>query len=136
MRLRSHLIALVCAALVPFLGFAAFVSRENARLQLSVTERGMRETARAVARTVDKELEAATTTLAALGEAEPLDASSLTSFYEQCQRVVRSQGFTSILLFQPDGQVLMHTSVPLGAPLPPPTNVAAFKQAVETRRPT
>jgi len=32
MRLRSHLIALVCAALVPFLGFAAFVSRENARL--------------------------------------------------------------------------------------------------------
>lgn len=91
MRLRSHLIALVCAALVPFLGFAAFVSRENARLQLSVTERGMRETARAVARTVDKELEAATTTLAALGEAKPLDASSPTSFYELCQRVVRSQ---------------------------------------------
>ena len=48
----------------------------------------MRETARAVARTVDKELEAATTTLAALGEAEPLDASSPTSFYELCQRIV------------------------------------------------
>ena len=92
MRLRSHLIALVCPALVPVLGFAAFVSRENARLQLSATERGMRETARAVARTVDEELETAITTLEALGEAEPLDAGSLASFHELCRRVVRSQG--------------------------------------------
>ena len=91
MRLRSHLIALVCAALVPVLGFAVFVSRENARLQLSATERGMRETAHAVARTVDKELETAITTLEVLGEAEPLDAGSLASFYDLCQRVVRSQ---------------------------------------------
>ena len=127
MRLRSHLIALVCAALVPVLGFAAFVSRENARLQLSVTERGMRETARAVARTVDKELETAITTLEALGEAEPLDGGSLASFHELCRRVVRSQGWTSILLFEPDGRALMHTSVPLGAPLPATTNAAAFK---------
>jgi GAF domain-containing protein len=34
MRLRSHLVALVLAALVPVLGFAALVMRENARLQL------------------------------------------------------------------------------------------------------
>jgi type II secretory pathway component PulJ len=33
MRLRSHLVALVLAALVPVLGFAALVMRENARLQ-------------------------------------------------------------------------------------------------------
>ena len=136
MRLRSHLIALVCAALVPVLGFAVFVSRENARLQLSVTERGMRETARAVARTVDKELDTAISTLQALGEAEPLDAGSLASFYELCRRVVRSQGWTSIVLFEPDGRALMHTSVPLGTPLPATTNAAAFKEVVEASRPT
>src|SRR5437879_12684252 len=63
MRLRRHLIVLVLAALVPILGFAAFVIRENAALQLAATERGMRETARAVALTVDKELETAITKL-------------------------------------------------------------------------
>ena len=98
MRLRSHLIALVCAALVPFLGFAAFVSWENARLQLSVTERGMRETARAVARTVDKELGTAISTLEALGEAELLDGLSLASFYDLCRRVVRTQGWRASCL--------------------------------------
>ena len=41
MRLRTLLIALVCAALVPMLGFAVLVSRDNARRQLSVTERGL-----------------------------------------------------------------------------------------------
>ena len=50
--------------------------------------------------------------------------------------MVRSQGWTSILLFEPDGRALMHTSVPLGAPLPATTNAAAFKEVVEARRPT
>ena len=77
MRLRSHLIALVLAALVPVLGFAAFVMRENARLQLAATERGMRETAAAVARTVDKEVESAISTLDALGQSEHLDTMDL-----------------------------------------------------------
>src|SRR5580765_8308715 len=136
MRLRSHLIALVCAALVPVLGFAAFVSRENARLRLSVTERGMRETARAVASTVDKELETAITTLETLGEAGLLDEQSLASFHELCRRVVHSQGWHSIMLFEPDGRALMHTSEPLGAPLPRMTaNAAVLKEVVEARRP-
>ena len=91
MRLRSHLIVLVLAALVPILGFAAFVIRENAALQLAATERGMRETARAVALTVDKELETAITTLEALAETEYPDAADLSAFHAFCQRVVRAQ---------------------------------------------
>jgi CheY-like chemotaxis protein len=73
MRLRSHLVALVLAALVPVLGFAALVIRENTRLQLVATERGMRETAHAVARTVDKELETAVHLVALTGYGQPDD---------------------------------------------------------------
>ena len=72
MRLRSHLVALVLVALVPVLGFAALVIRENARLQLAATERVMRQTAQAVARTVDKELESAITRVQALAESDYL----------------------------------------------------------------
>ena len=96
MRLRTHLVALVLAALVPVLGFTALVMRENARLQLAATERGMRDTASAVARTVDKELETVITALEALGESEHLDTMNLASFYELCDRVTRTQGWVNV----------------------------------------
>src|SRR5213592_24141 len=112
MRLRSHLIVLVLAALVPILGLAAFVIRENAALQLG-------ETARAVALTVDKELETAITTLEALSETEYPDAADLSAFHALCQRVVRAQRWSNVLLFDTNGRTLMYTGAPLGALLPP-----------------
>ena len=136
MRLRSHLIALVLAALVPVLGFAALVIRDNTRLQLAVTERGMRETAHAVASTVDKELEAAITALQALAESEQLDAADLRPFYALSQRVVRTQGWRSILLFTADGRGLMHTSLPLDAPPLQTGRNDVLARARDTRHPT
>jgi hypothetical protein len=135
MRLRTHLIALVLAALVPILGFAALVIRDNAHLQLAVTERGMRETARAVAHTVDATLDTAITALQALGESEHLDPRNLAAFHALCQRVARAQGWTNILVFDPDGRALMNTSVGLGGPLAATRRPAQVAQARDTRRP-
>ena len=135
MRLRSHLIVLVLAALVPILGFAAFVIRENAALQLAATERGMRETARAVALTVDKELETAITTLEALAETEYPDAADLSAFHALCQRVVRAQRWSNVLLFDTNGRTLMHTGAPLGALLPPARRPEIVTLVRDGRRP-
>jgi signal transduction histidine kinase/ActR/RegA family two-component response regulator len=134
MRLRSHLVALVLAALVPVLGFAAFVMRENARLQLAATERGMRETVAALAHTVDKELESAITALEALGQSEHLDAMRLAPFYALCDRVVRQRGWVNLILFEADGRALMQTSVPLGTPRPPTRRPELFQQMRVDRR--
>ena len=134
MRLRSHLVALVLAALVPVLAFAALVMRENARLQLAATERGMRDTAFAVARTVDKELETAITALEALAQSEHLDRMKLAPFYELCDRVTRTQGWVNMLLFEPDGRALMQTSVPLGTPRPPARRPELFAEIREHRQ--
>jgi signal transduction histidine kinase len=136
MRLRSHLIALVLVALVPVLGFAALVIRENARLQLAATERAMRQTAQAVARTVDKELESAITALEALAESEYFDAADLRPLHELCRRVVKNQGWASILLFDRDGRMLMHTSAPIGAALPPTGRPDVLARARDERRAT
>ena len=136
MRLRSHLIALVLAALVPVLAFAALVIRDNTRLQLAITERGMRETAHAVAGTVDKELETSITALESLAEVEQLDATDLRPFHALCQRIVRAQEWMSILLFSADGRGLMHTSLPLGSPLALSSQGDAVARARDTRRPT
>ncbi|HEX2437864.1 MAG TPA: ATP-binding protein [Methylomirabilota bacterium] len=135
MRLRSHLVALVLAALVPVLGFAALVIRENTRLQLAATERGMRETAHAVAATVDKELDTAITALESLAESEQVDAADLHAFHTLCRRIVHTQGWTSILLFAADGRGLMHTALPLGSPLPTSLQSEAFLRARDSRQP-
>src|SRR2546425_13189451 len=135
MRLRSHLIVLVLAALGPILGFAAFVIRENAGLQLAATERGMRETARAVVLTVDKELETAITTLEALAETEYPDAGDLGAFHALCQRVVRTQRWSNVLLFDTNGRTLMHTGAPLGALLPPARRPEIVTLVQDGRRP-
>jgi signal transduction histidine kinase/ActR/RegA family two-component response regulator len=135
MRLRTHLIVLVFAALVPILGFAALVIRDNARLQLAVTERGMRETAWAVAHTVDATLDTAITALQALGESAHLDPRDLSAFHALCQRVARAQGWTNILVFDADGRALMNTSAPLGGPLAATRRPAEVAQARDTRRP-
>src|SRR5215813_7056767 len=135
MRLRSHLVLLVLAALVPILGFAAFVIRENAVLQLAATERGMRETARAVALTVDKELETAITTLEALADTDYPDASDLGPFHALCQRVVRTQRWSNVLLFDPTGRTLMHTGAPLGSLLAPARRPELVALVRDQRRP-
>jgi signal transduction histidine kinase len=135
MRLRSHLVALVFAALVPVLGFAALVIRDNARLQLAVTERGMRETAYAVARTVDKELETAVTALETLAESQSLTAADLPRFHALSQRLVPVQGWLGVLLFDTEGRGLMHTGLPLGTPVPS-SRTDALAQARDERRPT
>jgi signal transduction histidine kinase/HAMP domain-containing protein len=136
MRLRSHLVTLVLGALVPVLGFAALVIRDNARLQLAVTERGMRETAHAVARTVDKEVETVLAALQTLGESQSLDAPDLARFHALCQRVAHTQGWRSILLFDAEGRALLHTALPLGSRLPPTTRPEAFGRARDERRGT
>ncbi|MET0487067.1 MAG: ATP-binding protein [Candidatus Rokuibacteriota bacterium] len=136
MRLRSHLVALVLVALVPVLGFAALVIRENARLQLAATERVMRQTAQAVARTVDKELESAITAVQALAESDYFGAADLRPLYDLSRRVVKSQGWASILLFDRDGRMLMHTAAPLGTALPVTGRPEVFTRARDGRRPT
>jgi signal transduction histidine kinase len=136
MRLRSHLVTLVLAALVPVLGFAALVVRDNTRLQLAVTERGMRETAHAVARTVDKELETAITALEALAVSQRLEPASLPDFHALAQRVVLTQGWRSIVLFDADGGALLNTAMPVGGPRPGPGRSEALVQARNERRPT
>jgi signal transduction histidine kinase/HAMP domain-containing protein len=135
MRLRSHLVALVLAALVPVLGFAALVIRDNARLQLAITERGMRETSYAVARTVDKELETAVTALETLAESQSLVAADLPRFHALSQRLVPVQGWLSVLLFDTEGRGLLHTALPFGTPVPS-SRTDALGQARDERRPT
>ena len=135
MRLSTHLVAVGLAALVPVLGFSALVARQNTQLQLEATERGMRDTAHAVARTVDKQLESAITTLQALAESEHLDPLSLAPFHALSQQIVRSQGWVDLELFDAEGGVVMQSSLPVTAAIPPSRRQALVAETLGTRLP-
>ncbi len=79
MRLRSHLIALVLAVLVPMIVFAAIVVVMFGRQQRTEAERGAVETARALMNAVDEALGSTVTTLQALATARSLAQGDLTA---------------------------------------------------------
>src|SRR5260370_1263652 len=73
MKLRNHILLLVVATVVPMTLFAAALIFYNARLQQRAAERGMRDTARALALAVDREIHDITTGVQTLAASRPLD---------------------------------------------------------------
>jgi PAS domain S-box-containing protein len=136
MKLRSHLVALVLAALVPVLVFSGVIAVLFARQERTSVERGLRETTRAVALAVDRELASTITTLEALGASEHLAAGSLDAFYRQAQAILPTQEhWRTIVLLDVSGQQLVNLHRPYGAALPWSGDRAAFQETLRTRKP-
>ena len=136
MRLRSHLIALVLAVLVPMIVFAAIVVVMFGRQQRTEAERGAVETARALMNAVDEALGSTVTTLQALATARSLAQGDLTAFHAEARRVLATQpDWKDIILLASDGRQLVNTARPRGAPLPSVSEPASLEAVVLTRRP-
>jgi signal transduction histidine kinase/ActR/RegA family two-component response regulator len=138
-RLRTSLVALVVAGIVPVLIFASAVVVVLWRHDREATEARLRNTARALALAVDREVSAAVTTLEVLATSEYLERGDLRAFYGVAARAVESQradGWLTIVLTSADGEHLVNPVRPLGAPLPPLSDAAEFAQVAATGRPS
>jgi len=117
MRIRSRLLLLTLAVLVPaFFGSAiavAYVFQE----QQAVVRDNLRETARALALVLDKELATREAVLRTLAASPALPQGDLKSFHQFAQSVA-SQRDVAIILSEPGGAQLINTRLPFGAPLP------------------
>jgi PAS domain S-box-containing protein len=134
LKLRSHLIALVLAALLPLLIFTFAMFRQKARLQHETVERGMRDTARALSLALDREIGALQAILETLAESPHLDTGNLKGFYETGSRALANRKESRLVLFDRSGQQLINTSRPFGSPLPNPFQDASPPQAAEIHR--
>jgi signal transduction histidine kinase/ActR/RegA family two-component response regulator len=136
MTLRSHLIALVLAVLLPMVAFAALVMLVLGSQQRAAAERGGIETARALVNAVDESLRGTVTSLQLLATSRALAADDLRAFHAEARRALASQSdWMDILLLAPDGQQLVHTSAPPGQPLPRVAEPASLYAAVTARQP-
>jgi len=117
MRIRTRLLILILAILVPTFTAAAlavgYVYLEERRGQ----ENSIKETVRAFALLIDNELEIKEGMLRALATSPALARGDLDEFYRHA-RLLAPTPETVIILHEPGGRQLLNTRVPLGNPLP------------------
>lgn len=136
MKLRSHLIILAIAALVPLLIFSTVMVFVRHKQQRAALEDRLLDTARALSLVIDRELTASIRTLEALATSEHLDSGDLKKFYEQAMRLLKArEDWDNILLADSSGRQLLNLRRPLGSPLPPVGELEEFQQVIETSRP-
>jgi signal transduction histidine kinase len=136
MKLRSHLIALVVASLLPVLLFAGAMIYISYRQQRADVERGVIDTARALSLAVDRELEASIRTLGAIATSEYLTSGDFQKFYAFAQDALKSiPGWESMALMDPAGRQLLNLRSPFGPKLPPAAVPNVIRQVLETKAP-
>ena len=117
LKLRSHLILLVLAAVLPLLLFATVLVWQEIEQQRSELDDSMLRTARALTLLVDREVGIAQAVLQTLGESEFLDSGDLRSFYDLAVRTTKNRAGSWIALFDASGRDLINTLRPFESDL-------------------
>jgi len=135
-RLRTHLILLTLATVVPVVLFAVGLIIYHTRLERSSLERGMRDTARALALALDRDVNDIKAGVETLAGSRYLDGRvDLPHFYEEAATISKGFGGWAVLS-DPSGRQVLNTSRPLGAALavPTPSSLEMMKNVGASRR--
>ena len=128
MRLRSHLVVLVLAAIIPLLIFTVIVVGRELQNDRDILSVGMQNTVRALSLAADREVQTSLAVLETLAASPSLESGDLKGFHELCVRAIAGRKDAWIVLFDRSGQQIVNSSRPFGSVLPNP-----FR---ETTRPT
>jgi signal transduction histidine kinase/ActR/RegA family two-component response regulator len=118
MSLRSHLLLLTLAALLPLAIFGAGATLWVADRERIAFEKGARQRTLALLTAVDTELNGHVETLRALASSYSLQTGDLPAFHRQAMRLLATQkDWRSVVLALPSGQRILDTSLPFGSSL-------------------
>jgi PAS domain S-box-containing protein len=133
MKLRSYLIALVVAALLPPVIFASVMIVALGREQREKLESTLVDEARALSLTIDHELEASIRSLQVLATSEELESGNLKRLYQEAAKVVKTQHYwNSIALSDESGRLLFTLRRPFGFRSPGLSNDPERLRVIET----
>lgn len=134
MRLRTYLILMASALLVPVVLAAAIAVAKVSEGERQASLRGLRETVRATSLLVDREIQGAIGALRALGNSEHLETGNFRAFYEQAAAVSHLPDVWTVLLDE-TGRQILDTVTPFGSPPPPPFAADRVEQALDSQLP-
>jgi signal transduction histidine kinase/ActR/RegA family two-component response regulator len=133
MKLRIYLVLMVTAILVPVSLFSAVALNMLLRAEREAALRGVRETARATALAVDRELGNAETALRLLATSRNLLNDDWPGFYRQAMVADPGEGAWTVLL-DDRGRQIINTSVAYGTALPPVPYTERVRQVMEAQK--
>jgi signal transduction histidine kinase len=127
---------LVVGCILPAVLVAGFLIVQSYQRERASLERDMVATARALMQAVDADIGGFHSTLRVLAASKHLQTGDLRAFYDELQVLMRGgQVASNILLHAPDGQQILNTLRPFGAPLPKETDLRMIERAIETGGP-
>ena len=130
MKLRSYLILLVLAAVLPVMIFAGVMTYLSYQQQRENLANGMIERARAISAALDREFLVSIQSLKVLAASTHLDKGQLAEFYHDMKGALAaySRAWQNLTLVDSSGQQLINLRRPFGSPLPPTGNPEAIER--------
>src|SRR5918996_651860 len=135
MKLRSYLILLVVAAVLPVVIFACVMTYLSYQQQRENLAHGMIERARAISAALDREFLVSIQGLKVLAASTHLDKGQLSEFYGDMKGALAaySRAWQNITLTDSSGQQLINLRLPFGSPLPPTGNPEIIEQVRQSK---
>jgi signal transduction histidine kinase/ActR/RegA family two-component response regulator len=128
MKVRAYLVLTAAAILVPVVIFSTLALGMLLNAERAAALRGLHETARATALSVDRELAAAEAALRVLSVSARLHNNDMPGFYDQAKSADRGPGAWTVLINE-QGQQVVNTGVSYGTPLAPTPEALASRAA-------
>ena len=117
--IRTYLLALVLAAVIPLGAFVAALLYVIASTQEEEMESAVLESAEALAAAIESNIDSGLKRMAVLANESSLHVGNIDQFAQRCREAVSgSPDWRSLLLAAPDGTHLVNTLMPLSTPLP------------------
>jgi len=133
--LRWRLGWLVLGCVLPLLALLAAEQYLQYSNNVGIVGQETLTLARGMSASVDLALEAHVQMLQALATSQALREGDLDGFRRRADELISEQGAVeSILVLRPDGQMVMNTRVPAGAPLPVRSDLMSLRKAVQSGR--
>ena len=131
MKLRTHLLFLALATLLPVVLFAVYVAAQLVERERDTFRRGAADRTRAILTAVDLQINGTISSLESLALTRALDVGDLQSFHTIAKRVLSSRDdWRTLQLISVDGKPLVDASTGFGLPLDAPDGASLAPHVV------
>jgi signal transduction histidine kinase/ActR/RegA family two-component response regulator len=135
-KLRTRLLLLIAGTAIPLLALAAVLAYLLLEYERETFREGALARNRAFISAVDAEIRGHMQVLAALATSSALQRDDLRAFQDEAARVASSQpDWRGVVLLDPEGNQVVNTRHPFGAPLGRSVETASFRRVLETGAP-
>lgn len=134
MKIRAYLALMAAAILVPVILFSTISLNMLLRAEREAALKGVRETARTILVSIDRELSNAHATVRMLSTSQYLANGDYKGFYEQAQFADKA-GATWTALIDESGQQILNTFAPFGSTMPPPSAAERVARVLQAGKP-